>query len=146
MEIEDTSGLKLRLNANEHVASVIKSPKSTGNIFIPRFIQHEGNDYKIISIDEEAFSQNKIESITFPQDSEVLSFKKDAFLQASIKKLQIPSSLKIIEGGCFFLVTDLVDIEVSPENKLFSYVDNKYLVRKSDVNSDNYDNSCRFYC
>lgn len=139
MEIEDQSGLNLKLNEKNHVASVIKSPKAVGSVFIPRLIQHNGNDYKIISIDNEAFSSNKIESITFPQDSEVESFKKDAFQQTSIKKLQIPPKLKTIEPGCFFLVTDLVEIEVSPTNKNFQYFDNKYLLGKSNSKNDIFD-------
>lgn len=140
MEIEDDeSRLNILINTKDHTASVMKSPKATGDVFIPRFIQHDNAKYTIKSIDEEAFSQNKIESIRFPDDSEVSSFKKDAFQQTSIKKLQIPKSLTRIEAGCFFLVNNLTSIEISKENKLFQFFDEKFLLGKSNAKSDIFD-------
>ena len=58
---------------------------------------------------------------------------------ASFKKLQIPPKLKKLSDKWCYCVRDLIDIEVSPKNELFSYVDNKYLVGKSDALSDVFD-------
>lgn len=61
------------------------------------------------------------------------------FFFASIKKLQIPLKLKKICDKWSFRLKDLIYIEVSPKNKLFSYIDNKYLVSKSNSASDVFD-------
>ena len=132
MEIYDNDELKFKINQIDQVASVIKSPQAKGTIFIPHYVKYTDVQFKVTTIEGDSFVGNEIQSITFPPDSEIIRFKKKAFHGASIKKLEIPTSLVTIEAGCFFQTEGLVEIEVSPKNRLFSYVDNKFLLGKAE--------------
>ena len=54
-------------------------------------------------------------------------------------RLQIPPKLEKFITSSFFGIRNLVEIEVSPKNKFYSYIDNKYLVGKSDESKDVFD-------
>ena len=134
----DESLFKLKFNEENRTASIVGLQEETKNIFVPRSISHYGQDYTIISIGKNAFCDFQYESITFDKDSEVEIFKSDSFLGSKIDNLEIPSNLKKIKGGSFFQ-TMIVNFKISPKNKIFSYVDNKYLVGKSDENLETFD-------
>lgn len=134
----EKNNLQFLLDPEELTAEVLKSPNAKGTISIPRYILHGKKKYIIKAIGEHAFSENEIDSITFPNNSEVTQFKSYSFHLTSIKKLQIPSSLKYIEEECFDEIRDLVDIEVSPKNKFFTY-QNELLLGKSEENLEEYD-------
>lgn len=138
MTTVEKDNLKFRLDSKELTAEVIESPKAKGTISIPRHIIYRKKKYIIKAIGQYAFSENEIDSITFPNDSEVERFESYSFYLMSIKKLQIPSSLKYIEEECFDKIRDLVDIEVSPQNKYFTY-ENELLLGKSEENLEEYD-------
>lgn len=139
MEIIIEGGLIAKINQKDNTASIIKSPKATGTVFVPRFAEYEGSKYKIISLSEDSFQGNFIELLTFPEDSELESIETHAFRSAHIKKLKIPNSLKFLKyDWCYFLY-DLTEIEISPKNHHFMYFDKKYLLGKSQENSDEFD-------
>ena len=123
-------GLRVSINEKDNSASVIKSPKATRIVFVPRYAEYKNNKYKIISIDQNAFKGNNIEFLTFPEDSEVISFKSHSFLKIHIKKLRITPKLKHLS---------LTEIEISPQNHLFIYFDHKYLLGKSQEKFDKFD-------
>ncbi|KAK8881661.1 hypothetical protein M9Y10_004421 [Tritrichomonas musculus] len=75
MEISVKGGLVIKLN-NDYTASVTKSPKATGNVFIPRQVIHDKKNYLITSLGKNAFYENNIDAITFPEDSEIITFEK----------------------------------------------------------------------
>ena len=134
MEIEIEGGLNVKINQKNNTASIIKSPKAKGTVFIPRFVEFENHKYKIISIEQYAFSNIKIDSLTFPEDSEVESFEWYSFSYSGIKKLQIPLNLKYLKFGWASGINELTTIEVSPKNKNFSLYNNKLLLGKSQEN------------
>ena len=107
-------------------------------MIVPRYAisEKKKKKYKIISIGDHAFKDAHFDSLIFAEDSEVESFEGSTFFSASFKKLQFPPKLKKLSSMWCYCVEDLIDIEVSRKNELFSYVDNKYLVGKSDAGSD----------
>mgnify|MGYP001152822084 CR=1 FL=1 len=139
MKIEIQNGLRVEINEKNKTATIIKSPKATGNVFIPRDIDYKGEKYIIISIDSYAFTNNSINLLSFPEDSKIQTFKPCTFLYSSIQKLQIPRNLSELEDEWATGIKGLNEIEVSPKNNKFVYQDNKYLLGKSDQDSDKYD-------
>ena len=93
MEIELDNGLVVKINEDDKTATVIKLNKQTEDVFIPRYAEYKGNKYKIISLAFYALSCKIIQSLTFPEDSEVNYFDGSIFNSSRIKKLQIPVSL-----------------------------------------------------
>ena len=139
MKIEIDNGLRFSLDEKDYTASIINSPEVTGDVIVPRLVEHQGKQFIIKSIGVKAFSENRIKSLSFPEDSEVESIKGYAFLKAHIRKIQFPASLKNLDDFWCQNVYDLISIEVSPKNKFFLFIDNSYLVGKSQENSDVYD-------
>ena len=131
MEIQIDSGLRLKLNVDDCTASVIKSPTVTGNVFIPQIILHENIHYKIISLGRYAFESINVQSITFPENSEIKTFEKYCFSNADIKMLQIPAELEFLEEGWCSSARNIANIEVSPKNKKYIYFENQFLLGKS---------------
>ncbi|KAK8837966.1 hypothetical protein M9Y10_035910 [Tritrichomonas musculus] len=138
-EIEIENGLQVEINTEELTATVIRSPNVTGTMIVPRYAISEKKKYKIISIGCDAFAGAKFDSLIFAEDSEVESFEDSSFCGASFKKPKIPPKLNKLDGHWCLAVEDLIDIEVSRKNELFSYYDNKYLVGKSGAESDVFD-------
>lgn len=140
MEIKLASGLNLRLNEKDYTATVIKSEEKR-EVFIPRFVEHDGIKYTITSIGKGSFEYRTIDSITFSEDSEVISFEEDSFSGTTIKKLQIPPNLKIIKDKWYSRGLDgpIYEIEISPKNKFFKWIDNDFFVGKSNPDSNVFD-------
>lgn len=86
------------------------------------------------------YSHKQLKSIVFTEDSQLKNIKRAIFYEAPIEKLVLPSSVEEIEENCFDCVRSLINIEVSPKNKIFSVFKNKILLRKSDpISSENFD-------
>lgn len=134
----EENGIRYHIDETDQTASVTISFNAKGTVFIPHYVKFNNKNFKVISIDDRAFEYTHLESLEFSPDSEVKSFGS-ALDSASIRKLQIPSSLEEIDLMCFFNTKDLVDIEVSPDNKHFSYIEDKYLLGKSDPNLNFFD-------
>ncbi|KAK8841617.1 hypothetical protein M9Y10_027242 [Tritrichomonas musculus] len=139
MEIEIKGNLRVKINQNDKTASVVKSPKASGNVLIPHFAEHENKNYKIISIEGYAFINCNIDCLTFAKDSEVETFKSYCFSAAHIKRLEIPSSVKNLEDGWCHCLYDLREIEVSPKNSHFIFYNKDFLLGKSSESSDKFD-------
>lgn len=132
--------IKYKLNDKNLTASVFKLIKTTGRIFIPQCIEKHGRKYKVISILRNSFSKFKIDQLTFPEDSAVVSFEPNSISKTFIKKIKIPPSLQQLKDGWCDGITGLIDIEVSPRNKFFLYIEDKFLVGKShEENSQTFD-------
>ncbi|KAK8876034.1 hypothetical protein M9Y10_006218 [Tritrichomonas musculus] len=138
MEFEIKDGLIVKIDESNNTASITQSPKATGNIFIPRFYEKGNKKYNIISIEDRSFYECNIDSITFPEDSEVKFFGNYCLKEARVKKLQIPAS---VQGPNNFicLIDRLDEIEVSPKNRHFFLYNNQILLGKSKDNIDKFD-------
>ncbi|KAK8853734.1 hypothetical protein M9Y10_016277 [Tritrichomonas musculus] len=139
IEIEIEGRLRVKINQKDKTSSVIESPKATGTIFVPHFVEHENENYKIISIGQNAFKNCHIDTLTFAEDSEVETFKKNCFYFAHIKRLEIPGSVKKLEDDWCNCIQDLREIEISPENSHFILYNEDFVLGKSSESSDKFD-------
>ena len=100
-------------------------------ITIPSFIKH---------IDPYAFDGcYKLESLDFGEESELLSFGKCAFASTALKKITIPPKFNDFQKGWCQETYHLNEVEISPQNKLFSLYDDEIILGKIDPNSEIYD-------
>lgn len=70
-------------------------------------------------------------TLNFPKNTEIEEIQYGA-LNIYLTELYIPKTLKKINDSCFQNTNKLVNIKVSPENGSFTYIDDKYLLKKSD--------------
>ena len=138
MEFEIKDGLMVKIDESDNTASITNSPKATGNIFIPHFFEKDSIKYKIISINNNAFDSCKIDSLTFPYDSEIEIFRYDCFSYAQIKKLQIPPKVEEINRA-LRNITELDEIEISQNNHNFILFNNQFILSKSNDSIDKFD-------
>lgn len=136
------NGISLNLNNHNFTAKVVNAIKASGDIFIPRSIHFESNEYVISSIDKGSFRENKsIKSLAFPLDSELHLIEGEAFSNSSIEQITIPSSCEELKEGCFLDALKLNHILISPRNNFFNYVDpeQKMISRKSQKSNETFD-------
>ena len=138
-DIRQSNGVCFRINPSDHTSSIIKSDQARGDIFIPAYIIYDDEKYKITTIESDAFQYTKIDSLKFAEDSEITTFGNLIFNSSSVKKIQIPGKVKYLDELWCGAVADLIDIEISPKNPNFSYIENKYFVGKSQEKSDTFD-------
>lgn len=139
--IKDESGLTFELDKNNFTAKVVES-NVQGKVFIPRSINHQNQEYIITKIAENSFKQNQnIESIDFPEDSQLDSIGEYAFSFSNIESITLPPSIKELKYGWCSHTWNLVNISISPENDNFSYLDEDHqiIVGKSRSIIDHYD-------
>lgn len=132
-------GLKVEINKRTFDCKVIRSPKAVGTVFIPRFAEIDNREYSITSINEFSFCGNKIDFLDFPDDSEISTFESNSLSNAFIKKLKIPPNLKNLEKDWCANLQGLEEVEISPGNQNFLYLNNSYLLTKSNEESDKFD-------
>ena len=107
------------LNEKEKTASVIGNEKATGQIYIPRSIFHQNQEFIITSIKESSFKNNlNISAIRFPPDSEIQIIEKYSFALSSIEGIFIPRRVKTIGEGAFMLCHKLQFVEIPEDSEL----------------------------
>lgn len=130
--------LEVELNESNQTAKVVESPNASGDIVVPRYVEHQNKKYDIKSIEECAFADNsKINSISFAADSVVSVIGGSAFLECSIVSLSLPASIENLAVDFPYLARNLVNLEVPSNIKNYKYVDGTYLLGKS--NGDDFD-------
>lgn len=113
------------------ISNLSFTDSSITDIFIPPSVTQIGKG---------AFSScNNLKSITFSSKSNLEIIESHAFAFSSLETITIPSKVNHLNEDWFQDVKKLTKIIVSPENKRFSYVDDKYLLYKSDDNEENFD-------
>ena len=137
MEIEIKGNLRIKINPKNNTASITKSPKASGQVSIPHFAEYENKNFKIISIEANAFTNCNIDSLTFAKDSEVETFDENCFLSAKIKKLEIPAKVKNLHGKMFD--KSLTEITISPNNEHFTIYKKDFLLSKVNKSSEKFD-------
>lgn len=131
-----SGGISYVLAKKDLSAVVVKSPKASGDVVIPRTVHHGVRSYTVKRVDDEAFAENQnIESISFPEDSLVESIGKEAFHKSSVKKITLPESIKQLDEGWNKNTKDLIEINVIKE-KHFAWFEGVFLLGKSDAHSD----------
>lgn len=136
------NGLSFELNQQSLTAKIINSPQAKDDVFIPRSINYQSQEYLIIRIEENSFKNNrKINSISFSEDSEMRSIGSKAFCYSTIKILYIPSKIEALEDGWCSCTKSLNHIYLSSNNKNYKYLDEeeKIIVGKSNSKCDEFD-------
>ena len=119
MQISDEININLKLDHEKANSKVIKSPEASGNIYIQKLIYYHCKEYRIVSINNFAFFNNKaIKSVKFPDDSELRSIFNNSFRKSSIEYIFIPPKVKKIDYLAFFGCNNLKSIEFSAKSKL----------------------------
>lgn len=127
--IYQENNLFFELNESDLTAKLIESPQAKGSILIPKSITINSCIFQITSIGKNSFKSNSnIRSITFPKDSELKNIEGEAFYESSLTSLFIPSKVQELNEGWCRGTSSLINITVSPQNKYFSYIDDKFLV------------------
>lgn len=140
--IHQNDGLSFQLDKKNFTATVINSPNAKGDIFFPRSIQYQSQEYIITSIGKNFLKTNyNVYSVSFSDDSELRTICNKAFSDSSIESITIPSKVDTIEDGWCKKAVYLNSIYLSPQNKNFKYLDDnqKIIVGKSNPNNEKYD-------
>lgn len=133
-------GLSFEINKSDFTAKVASSPQAKGSIQIPRFINFNSQNYLVTCIGKSSFKSNSnIESISFSEDSQLLTIDEEAFDESSLNSLFIPSSVQELKESWCKRTKHLINISISPQNALFSYVGSNFIVTISDKLTQNYD-------
>lgn len=94
----------------------------------------------VTQICERAFSLcKKLKCVDFDVNSELQTIQPELFAWSSIEKLTIPSSVCNFESGWCNGLFDLKKVVISPNNHYFMNVNDKMIIGKSDLSSDDYD-------
>lgn len=68
------------INEEDKTASVVNNDDARGDVYIPKSINYNNQNYNVIRIKEGSFRNNKsIYSLNFPNDSFVQKIEKDSF-------------------------------------------------------------------
>lgn len=116
------NGSLVIMSTDDNEKVLIFASRNTNDCEIPSYVT------KIASYSFE--NTTSLYSLSFPDDSKLRSISQKAFQFSKIKKFTIPSTLQYLEEGWCSYMDYLTDIEVSPKNVFFEYLDNKYLIRK----------------
>lgn len=114
----DNQGLIYSIN-NEDKTSKVIGCQSNGELFIPRSINYNSQEYIIISISDNAFYDlTGIISIQFASDSALQTIEKKAFYNTAIENITLPSSLLYIGELSFAYCKKLHQIKILKDSKL----------------------------
>ena len=127
------------LNEEAKTASIIDYKVEIQDIIIPRFIIHESAEYLVIGILKGSFENSNIISIQFPSNSEFQFIEKEAFSYSLIESLSIPSKLTDLQEEWCNCTQNLIRILISPKNARYSFFDGKFIIGKSTIENENFD-------
>lgn len=120
----------------------------------------ENSNLKVI--DENAFSNSSLESILIPShvskiakgafyfceelkrvqfqgNSELLLIDKNAFVRSSLEGISIPSTVVELKEGWCNRTGHLTNVKIMSGNRHFAYINNQFIIGKSNSESDDYD-------
>ena len=88
--------IKYSINDIDQTASVIGCKYNLHKIIIPNSIQHESKEYTVISISKRFFRESQLKSIGFSSESKLQTIEEEAFNETSISSITIPSEVRIL--------------------------------------------------
>lgn len=115
----EKDGIIYSLNNTAKTASIHNTNSLSGDIIIPRSVFYSDHEYVIKSIDAGAFQKTNIRSIRFSEDSELEIIEQTAFSESRIESLTIPSSVTKLKDGWCHDTKRLTKVTISPNNKYF---------------------------
>ena len=95
-----------------------------GNIVIPRTVKYKNRTYRVTEIGERAFCYcDRVKSVKIPEGITRIGYLGVGYLK-NIRSLYIPSSVKVLEAGCFAFNYGLSKVTVSKANKYYCSLNN----------------------
>lgn len=96
--------------------------------------------HHLTKIGRSAFSYcRKLESFVIPSNSELRTIGTQSFCNSKIETFSIPASLVELEDGWNLNMNKLMKIDLSPQNPIYSKLNEKIIVKKSSPNSEIFD-------
>ena len=117
-KITDENGISFIINTYDHTAEITISKPTTENVFIPRTVKYQSQEYLITKIRERSFKDAKVESITFSEDSQIKEFCDECFDSTLISSITIPNSVTKIGNFVFSWCSKLKTVEISDDSNL----------------------------
>ena len=132
------NGILYAINEKEGTAGVFQNLTDKKEVIIPRSIRYKSKEFIVTIIHSKSFKNLlEIESIEFPNDSELDEIEKYAFMNSSLKKISIPATVtKLTEGWCGSI--SKLKINLDPRNPNYSNFENRFILGKVDSKSDNF--------
>lgn len=117
----EVDNLKYQINDENKTAGVAGYVKTQEEIFIPRSIIYESQEYIVTEILKRSFYRSlKLEYVKFADDSEVQIIGKKSFYQTSLQTISIPTKLKNICEKAFGKCFRLTNVEIPDNSELQS--------------------------
>lgn len=128
------------LNEVDKTAEIKGNDKAGTDVFIPRAIQYDAKEYIVTKILKNCFLDSKIiKSIQIPPDSELKTIENCSFSFSTVEKITIPSSVQELMDGWCANTSQLSKITIMPNNHHYTFFDEKMIIGKTDLQSDDYD-------
>lgn len=94
----------------------------------------------VSKIGREAFCFCKnLKKVTFSDSSKLRIFEKYLFNNCSIEELTIPGNIETFKKYWCMSTLNLNKVIISPNNKNFKFYDDKFIIGKSDISTDDFD-------
>lgn len=106
------------LNKENYTACVIDYDMISTNIYIPRSIIYQAQEYIITGIGECTFKDSKIETFQFAEDSQLQIIGKGSFAYSLVKNIIIPSHVITICEESFCFCQNLQSVEFLSDSEL----------------------------
>ena len=131
---------KLIYSTNDDNTVNIIGNSSFSKTVIPGKIKYEAKEYIVKGISQESFASVKFcSSIIFAPDSELTTIEENAFINSSIESLTIPASVTNLKDGWCCLTPKLNEIKVESNNPKYKMYEDKLLIGKSNIDEEKYD-------
>lgn len=80
-----------------------------------------------------------LQDVEIIENSELNTIGTQAFICTPLKNFFIPEKVENLYEGCLHGTPELVNVSLSSKNKNFKFIDDKFIVKKSNPKSDNFD-------
>lgn len=119
------------LDEKEKTAGLLSTKNEKENIFVPRSIFYEKEEFLVTSIIKNSFQNSQsIKSIQFPVDSELKIIESYSFHGSSLQSISIPFRVTRIEEHAFSYCRQFKKLEL-PENSELKFIGNNIFKRSS---------------
>ena len=134
----EQDGIKYSLDEEKKIAFVLNL-NIKNDIFIPRSIVYNSQEYIITGIRPKAFNGiRKVHSVSFAESSEVKIIEPNAFFSYSINSITLPPSVTQIKDGWCSYAPSLSKIKVDPNNQYYKSYQDQFIFAKSSPEQENF--------